>query len=371
MLGYSRHVVKLPFDRLNAPLDLGEDETDDEEPVPAPVDAAGPDGELSRTVAPTWGTWHDDLLPGYEARELALEGVALLAEEGEGRLVGTLVRRNHPPRHDRAVLYLHGWNDYFFQTHLADEWDALGYDFYALDLRRYGRSMHDNELPGYIDDLDDYDLELDAAVEQVRRHHSKVVVNAHSTGGLIAALWASRHPGVISGLVLNSPWIELQGSAMMRAIAAPLVRTLASRRATWAIPMTESGSYFRTLHASAEGEWDYDTTLKRNPSNPVRPGWLSAILRGQERVAAGLRIDVPVLMMISARSDLRRTWDEALRRADVVLDVERLASRAPALGYHVTLVRIDDAIHDIVLSPAPVRARFFDTLRRWEGAYLH
>jgi hypothetical protein len=34
-------------------------------------------------------------------------------------------------------------------------------------------------------------------------------------------------------------------------------------------------------------------------------------------------------------------------------------------------VRIDDAIHDIVLSSAPVRARFFDTLRRWEGAYLH
>jgi hypothetical protein len=35
--------------------------------------------------------------------------------------VATLVRRipsGEPPR--RAVLYLHGWNDYFFQTHLAD-----------------------------------------------------------------------------------------------------------------------------------------------------------------------------------------------------------------------------------------------------------
>ena len=104
----------------------------------------------------------------------AIEGVALLAEEGEGRLVGTLVRRNYPPRHDRAVLYLHGWNDYFFQSHLADEWDALGYDFYALDLRRYGRSMHDNELPGYIDDLDDYDLELDAAVEQAYKGKRKI-----------------------------------------------------------------------------------------------------------------------------------------------------------------------------------------------------
>lgn len=365
-------MVKLPFDRLRTPLDLGEDVTDDEA---APIEVAEPSTELvprtgSEVAVPRWGGWVDDLLPGYQRRELRLEGVALLSDEGEGCLTATLVRRNHPPRHDRAVLYVHGWNDYFFQTHLADEWDALGYDFYALDLRRYGRSMHDNELPGYIDDLVDYDLEIDAAVERLRRHHSRVVINAHSTGGLIAAIWAGRHPGVISGLVLNSPWIELQGSAMMRAIAGPLMRTLATRRATWAIPMADSGAYFRTLHASEEGEWDYDTALKRSPSNPVRPGWLSAILRGQDRVAAGLGIEVPVLMMISARSDFRRGWDEALKKADVVLDVDRLAARAPYLGRHVTLVRIEDAMHDIVLSPEPVRAQFFDTLRRWEGAYL-
>lgn len=365
-------MVKLPFDRLNPPLDLGEDDTDDATPA---LTVETPSTELvpavgAEVAVPSWGDWQPDLLPGYQSRRIALNGVALMPDEGEGTLVATLVRRNHPARHDRAVLYVHGWNDYFFQTHLADEWDALGYDFYALDLRRYGRSMHDNELPGYIDDLADYDLEIDAAVERLLRHHRKVVINAHSTGGLIAALWAGRHPGVISGLVLNSPWIELQGSAMMRAIAAPLVRTLATRRATWAIPMSDSGSYFRTLHASADGEWDYDTSLKRNPSNPVRPGWLSAILRGQERVAAGLGIDVPVLMMISARSDFRRGWDEALRKADVVLDVDRLAARAPQLGWHVTLVRIEDALHDIVLSPEPVRARFFDQLRRWEDAYL-
>jgi alpha-beta hydrolase superfamily lysophospholipase len=364
-------VVKLPFDRLNAPLDVGEDDTEDDDPVhvvEASTEIAVP--ERGTVALPTWGDWADDLLPGYQSRELRLDGVPLLAEEGEGYLSATLVRRNHPPRHARAVLYIHGWNDYFFQTHLADEWDALGYDFYAIDLRRYGRSMHPGELPGYIDDLADYDLELDAAIERIRRHHRRVVINAHSTGGLIAALWASRHPGVISGLVLNSPWIELQGSAMMRAIAAPLVKTLATRRATWAIPMSDSSSYFRTLHASADGEWDYDVELKRNPSNPVRPGWLSAILRGQERVAAGLGIDVPVLMMISARSDFRRSWDEDLRKADIVLDVDRLAARAPHLGWHVTLVRIEDAVHDIVLSPVRVRAQFFDQLRRWEHAYL-
>ena len=44
------------------------------------------------------------------------------------------------PRHDRAVLYLHGRNDYFFQTHLADAFLSAGYEFYALDLRTCGRA---------------------------------------------------------------------------------------------------------------------------------------------------------------------------------------------------------------------------------------
>ena len=54
------------------------------------------------------------------------------------------------------MLYLHGWNDYFFQTHLADYLTELGLDFYALDLRRYGRSLRRGQLRGFITDLDDY-----------------------------------------------------------------------------------------------------------------------------------------------------------------------------------------------------------------------
>ena len=54
------------------------------------------------------------------------------------------------------MLYVHGWNDYFFQTHLADHMADLGFDFYAVDLRRYGRSLRRGHLRGFITDLDDY-----------------------------------------------------------------------------------------------------------------------------------------------------------------------------------------------------------------------
>lgn len=62
------------------------------------------------------------------------------------------------------VLYVHGWSDYFFQTEVADFWRDLGANFYALDLRRYGRSIRKGQTLGLIDDLSRYDEDLDAAL---------------------------------------------------------------------------------------------------------------------------------------------------------------------------------------------------------------
>jgi carboxylic ester hydrolase len=86
-------------------------------------------------------------------------------------------------------------------------------------------------------------------------------------------------------------------------------------------------------------------------------------------VAAGLGIDVPVLMLISTRSDFSRTWNDDMHRADLVLDVDALAARAPQLGRHVTLIRIERGKHDLVLSEEEPRERFLDEVRRWLDAY--
>jgi pimeloyl-ACP methyl ester carboxylesterase len=87
-------------------------------------------------------TWHPDFLDGYEVTDLPLPGVSPAPGEPEDvELVATLVRRLPANRSRTAVLYVHGWNDYFFQTHLADHLTDLGFDFYAVDLRRYGRSL--------------------------------------------------------------------------------------------------------------------------------------------------------------------------------------------------------------------------------------
>ncbi|HWV79379.1 MAG TPA: alpha/beta hydrolase, partial [Isoptericola sp.] len=95
--------------------------------------------------------WRPDVLPGFEQRTLPLE------PDFEGDVVATLVRRAPEPGAEDAapdagidVVYVHGWVDYFFQTHLAAFWERQGARFYALDLRKYGRSLREHQTPGFV-----------------------------------------------------------------------------------------------------------------------------------------------------------------------------------------------------------------------------
>ncbi|NLE99239.1 MAG: alpha/beta hydrolase [Propionibacterium sp.] len=314
----------------------------------------------------------DAALPGYVTRTIPLSEASTYAGEPEGSLVATVIRRGDGGRR-RAVLYIHGWSDYFFQSHVGDAFDALGYDFYAIDLRRYGRSLRTGQLAGYIPDLRDYAVELDAALEIVRDEgHDAIVLAGHSTGGLIASLYANKRPGTFTALFLNAPWIEFQGSQLTRAAAHPLMTAMSAVSPTTALPTGENNFYHRTISADLDGEWRFDTNLKGNHAFRIRVGWLRAIMAGQARIERGLDIDVPVLVIMSDRSKpgiISNTFLEEYAELDLVLDVQRIAERAPDLGKHVTLIRIPGALHDVTLSREPIRRRVFDELGRFLGAY--
>src|SRR3954447_21077375 len=153
-----------------------------------------------------------------------------LPDDEEGQVVATLVRRSAGRRTAKAVLHVHGFADYFFQTAYAEWWTERGYDFYALDLRKYGRSILPHQTPNYVADLHDYFPELDEAWERVAADHRDVVVSGHSTGGLIVSLWAEARRTPAAGLALTAPWLDLQGPAWVRLALTPVVHGLARRR---------------------------------------------------------------------------------------------------------------------------------------------
>lgn len=276
----------------------------------------------------------------------------------------------------RAVLFLHGWSDYFFNEELAEFWTGQGFAFFALDMHNHGRSLHAGSHGGYVADLDDYDAEITAAIGIMTSLHAgaaappTVALMGHSTGGLIAALWASRHPGMVSQLILDSPWLEMHGSPAVRRAARTMVEPLARFRPEAVIRLPERGFYWRSISSAAEGEWTLDDNYRPPRAFPVRAGWLSAVLSGQSQVARGLNIDVPILVLISGASATGMFWKESMRRTDAVLDVNTIALRALSLGRTVTLERVDGALHDVFLSAPKVRADAYARLARWLRAYV-
>lgn len=319
--------------------------------------------------------WRPDLLgPDWQALTLPL------TPDRAGPAVATLVRRvpaaERPEPARRAVLYLHGYVDYFFQTHLADAWAAMGFDLYALELRGYGRSLLTHQTPNDIDSLARYAEELDAAVRVLRHDegYDVVVLNAHSTGGLVGALWAHHRRGrpggpPVDALVLNSPWFELNRGWWDRAVTTRLVDVL-GRLAPHLVIGQTGWHYGEWLHEPRGGGWTYDQSWKPDRGFGVRAGWFRAIRRGHRELAGGLAIDVPVLVCASSASGPADAWHDALDRTDSVLDVTHIVERSARLGPDVTVVRVPDGVHDLALSPEPARTTYLDAVARWVAERL-
>ncbi len=314
----------------------------------------------------------DDVQPDVLGEPYLAETIDLPADE-EGPVVATLVHRRAEAPTTKAVLHVHGFSDYFFQTEYAEWWNARGYDFYAIDLRKYGRSIRPHQTPNYTADLRHYFPELDEAWTRIteRDGHDHVVTSAHSTGGLVLPLWANdRRPAGLAGVVLNSPWFDMQGSAVMRLVGTPLIKQLGARRPMREIKREVTGFYARSLHHEHDGEWDFDLEWKPISSFTVYAGWLRAIRNGHAELHRGLDLPCPALVLSSSASSLPTEMGEQVHGTDIVLEVPQIRRWATALGSHVTYAAVEGARHDVVLSRPGPRARVYDELGRWLSAYV-
>jgi alpha-beta hydrolase superfamily lysophospholipase len=315
--------------------------------------------------------WTDDVLPGYRQHTLA-QGTD---PDGEGELFATLVRTSDSIPSSSVVLAVHGYTDYFFNTELADHFAARGWRFYGLDSRRCGRSWREGQTPHFTTDLTHYDRELEGALAIIGAENpaARVLVYGHSTGGLVVSLWLDRVRSrgdtaalKIAGLVLNSPFLDLNGPAILRTRATSTAIGAASRvRATRVVRGAGSGGYGLTLHRAYHGEFDYNLTWKPIGGFPITVGWIHAIRRGQARLHRGLDVGVPNLVLRSDHSVAETAETQLLQRGDAVLDVAHIARWAGCLGNRTTSVPVVDAKHDVFLSLSEPRAAAYAELDRW------
>lgn len=306
-------------------------------------------------------SWQPDHLGGgFEMRHVDH------AADYSGPVRSTVVRLRADSACGRAVLYVHGYNDYFFQAEMAQRFVARGYDFYAVDLRKYGRSLLPGQTPFQVHDMREYYADIDSAIAIIKADGvADIVLMGHSTGGLTTSLYMAEQPDTaVTALVLNSPFLDWNQSGFQEKVLIPLVRFVSPLMKGTKIPQGSSTAYSHSLLKQYGGEWEYRTDWKMEISPAVEASWIAAIDKGHARVHKA-RIDVPVLLMHSDSTVTSTDSPDAYSRKDAVLDVADISRYGRSLGPDVAELIVADGLHDLVLSSPSVRYPLYDSIFAW------
>ena len=305
---------------------------------------------------------NDILGEGYEQATLAFP------DDFEGKVIATLVRKKTEKTSTKAVLYIHGFVDYFFQTEMAERFNAEGFDFYALDLRKYGRSHLPHQKYYNVYDIAEYDAEITQALEIIGDEgHDSVLLCGHSTGGLTTTLYAAKNPQhpLIKALWCNSPFYDFNMSAFEKKFAIPQMSSLGKHFPDLLFPSRLNRFYVQSLHVSYKGEWNFNLEWKKPTYHLVRLSFVHAIHEAQKQIHQGVSLHIPTLIMHSTQSSYPLRFNRDAQTTDVILDVNDMIKYANKMSGDIRLSPIQDGLHDLVLSEQPVREQVYTILFDW------
>lgn len=291
-----------------------------------------------------------------------------MPDDYAGKVITTIIKREASKPSHKALLYVHGYNDYFFQSQLAKNFNDSCYNFYAVDLRKYGRSLLSSQTPFQVHNLNEYFADIDTTLSIMRSEgNTEIILMGHSTGGLITALYCNERKNnlPVKGLILNSPFLDMNQSWMKEKVLVPVVSFFGLFSPNIKIKQGKSTAYAESLLADHHGEWIYDTNKKFMQSPPVTSGWIRAIHRGQKKVHRGLDIPCPVLVMFSNQSVYGDDWTPEHQKGDAVLDVKDIEKYGKRLGPHVAEIVIKEGLHDLILSNKKARQQVYEDIFEW------
>ena len=306
--------------------------------------------------------WVEDILAnGYEQ-------FTITHDKEKDSPVSTIIRKNMVNNTLKTgVLYIHGYNDYFFQSEMGERFIENNIAFYAIDLRNYGRSIRNHDIIFDTSDISEYYADIEASIQIMKDDGiSNIILIGHSTGGLIATRYMQvRDREEIIGLILNSPFFEWNLSPLMKDIAIPVASSMSHLFPNMSFSQGNSTAYGESLHLNHHGEWLYNLDWKMMPSPKVKTRWLNAINKAHSDVETGRKISKPILLMHSDKTIIGETWNESFQTGDAVLNVDDISRIGRTIGFSIREATVKDGLHDLLLSRKDVRDATYNCIFKW------
>jgi len=290
-----------------------------------------------------------------------------LEDDSEGRNIATLIRLKTNKKLDKAVLYIHGFNDYFFQKEFAYKLNEFNVNFYALDLRKYGRSYLSHQKFNDVRNIYSYFEEINKALAIIHQEgNTKVTLIGHSTGGLIVTIFAKHHMGSKSfhGIILNSPFFKFNLRFTQRMFI-PLASFLGRIFPKIKISGGFTEKYGQSIHKNYSGEWEYDLKLKPNLPPKVNLGWIRAVHKAQNELKHRVHIDKPILVLHSARSVTDLDDIDQISSGDSILNIKDIQKISNNINGDIEIEAIKGGLHDLILSRRDVRDNVYNIIFAW------
>ncbi|ENO3942930.1 MULTISPECIES: alpha/beta fold hydrolase [Aeromonas] len=160
---------------------------------------------------------------------------------------------------DRAILIVNGRvESYLKYQELAWDLWRQGYSLYLIDHRGQGMSgrMLDDPQKGYVDQFDDYVLDLKQFHDQIimADQPAKLFLLAHSMGGAISARYLERWPDDIKAAVLSSPMLGINLGGLPKWLAKGLASTIGTVGGWFGEPPYGPGQSAYQDHGFADNE---------------------------------------------------------------------------------------------------------------------
>jgi len=242
-----------------------------------------------------------------------------------------------------------------------------GLSFYIYDHRGQGSSerlLPDGEK-GHVESFSDYVRDLELFIETVvrpRQHHA-VYLLAHSMGGTVSLLYASRHQHNLKGLILSSPMLSINTS--------PFPKVLARRISRGAVMIGKGEDYVFGLgpyelrvpfagNVLTGSRRRYELNRDLVAENPQLAlggptfAWLNeSFAAAEELMRLGVDLHLPVLL-------LQGEDDQVVGKKEQEVFCGRLKN--------CRLVSLPGARHEVLMEKDEIRAQALQHIRSFIGA---
>ncbi len=264
----------------------------------------------------------------------------------------------------KAVLSIHGFASFFTNEEMAKRYLEKGYNFYALDLRNYGRSITDEEKRFYIEDMRTYFEEIDLALEYVAERNEKIVLSGFSMGGLISSIYLKEgfNSHLVEKLFLHSPLFRFRTNLISKIPFGSFLMNVGKRFSHWKININVDR--YRSFLERFDSKGRYKQFFLKNKRIPIHLNWFKTMSNNIEKLENGLDLKIPILVMSSTKT---YNFEEGvtISESDLVLDVNDIKERAPLLGDNVLMEQIEGGAHDLFLSGEEAKESAYKILFDW------